>query len=59
MLSKHSYLLEDVPAAKEYDFTTEHENPEFLKAAGDPICFRSDFSKLTVIHRVRISSAFK
>jgi hypothetical protein len=34
MLSKHSYLLEDVTSAKECYFTNEHENPEFIKAVG-------------------------
>jgi hypothetical protein len=59
MLSKHSYLLEDAPAAKECHFANEHENPESLKDVGDPVYFRSDFSKLTVIRRIQISSAFK
>jgi hypothetical protein len=59
MLSKHSDLLEDVPYAKECHFANKHENPEFIKAVGGPIYFRSDFSKLAVIHFVPISSAFK
>jgi hypothetical protein len=59
MLSKHSCLLEDVPSAKEWHFANEHENPEFIKAVGSPIYFRSDFSKLAVIHRIPISSVFK
>jgi hypothetical protein len=59
MLLKHFYLLEDVPSAKECHFANEHENPEFIKAVGSPIYFRSDFSKLAVIHRVPILPAFK
>jgi hypothetical protein len=59
MLSKHSYLLEDLPTAKECHFVNEHENPESLKSVGDPIYFFSDFSKLTVIPRFPISSASK